>query len=73
MKEQNYIPILENKLVESRVGGLNSNFAILSYTLKEIVIITTLTAKQIFEKLSFGSCEANCLFMFTLTRNYVLN
>ena len=34
MKKQKYIPILENKLVESGVSGLNSNFVILSYTLK---------------------------------------
>ena len=33
----------------------------------------TLTAKQTFEKLSFGPSKANCLFMFILTQNHVLS
>ena len=35
--------------------------------------MNTLTAKQIFEKLSFGPSKANCLFMFIFTQIYVLN
>ena len=40
---------------------------------KIIVSNNILTAKQIFEKISFGPSEANCLFMFILTQIYVLN
>ena len=40
---------------------------------KGLFFFNTLTAKQIFEKLSFGPSEANCLFMFILTQNDVSN
>ena len=36
-------------------------------------LLNTLTAKQTFEKLSFGPSKANCLFMFILTQNHVLS
>ena len=41
--------------------------------LLSVYMLTTLTAKQIFEKLPVGPSEANCLFIFMLIQNYVLN
>ena len=55
------------------IGMLYSDISLFTYVEIVVYFLNTLTAKQIFEKLSFGSCEANCLLMFILTQNYVLN
>ena len=68
---------IENQLKSLSIDFLSNPSAFYTFgthSLKNLSVMTnTLTANQIFEKLSFGSCEADCLFMYILTQNYFLN